>query len=132
MKKFFVSMFAALMCMTAFAADTMKGVNQSGVNESVGFDFIATAKHSGGVTSYQALYSYDVYTLSDANGSQYNKWLAWAGANAKASTVSGWTYNAAKAKFSCQNSVTVVSTPGRPGWSASDNIADNCQLYNSI
>jgi hypothetical protein len=120
---------AAIAASPVFAADVMKGTNQNGYIESVGFDFIASAKHVGGVTSYRTTFSADVYTLSDANASQFNAWTSSIGANAKASSFNGWTYDAAKAKVSCQYSASVVYTPGRVG---TETLGDNCQLANSI
>lgn len=128
MKKFFFSMFAALMCMSAFAADVMKGVNQNGYQASVGYDQIATAKHAGGVTSWRASVhpNASVYTISDATGSQFNAWLTFVGGNAKTSSVTGWTYNVRKTDISCQYAKSVVVKDG------TEEISDNCALANSI
>lgn len=125
MKKFFVSIFAVLLSMSAFAADSMKGTNQNGYAASVGYDFIASAKHAGGVTNYRTTFSNDVYTLSDANGSQFSNWQTWTGNSTKASSVNGWTYNLRKAEVSCQYSASVVYTPGRTG---TESISDSCAL----
>ena len=125
-------LIAATMLACAFgsaqAADTMKGVNQNGFTESVGFDFIASAKHAGGVTSYRTTYSADVYTVSDATAGQFNKWLQHIGVNAAPSSFNSWTYNAAKAKISCQAASSVVYTPGRV---STETLQDNCALAHS-
>ena len=88
MKNLFKGFFAALAatmalaaCGGAHAADTIKGVNQNGVQETVGTKHIFAVKSSGGVLSYRStIGGGSTYTLSDANNAQYTKALASFGA----------------------------------------------------
>lgn len=113
MKKFFVSIFAVLLSMSAFAADTIKGINQNGHSEVVGTGFIASVKYANGKVYYRTSFdSSPGFYLDDANASQYNKVLAAFGANAASNSATGWVYNLSKVKVKCDTNQSVIFVPG--------------------
>lgn len=131
MNKFFkATMFAAAFALAACggqaqAADTIKGVNQNGVQETVGTKPIFAVKSSGGVLSYRSTIGGGTpYTLSDANNSQYTKALASFGAGNAIAAPGGWFYDLGKISVKCYNpQTTAVSIAGLAN---ADYLPDNC------
>lgn len=131
MKNLSKGFVAALTATLAFAAapanaaDTIKGVNQNGVQETVGIKYIFAVKSSGGVLSYRStLGGGTTYTLSDANNSQYTKVLNSFGVGNAATALGGWQYDLGKISVKCYNPQTTSVSIG--GLANADYIADNC------
>lgn len=126
------AIFAAATSAAMAAPGNIKGVNQNGFQEAVGTNPIYAIKHSGGVTSYRVIGNGNtVYTLSDANGSQYSKAVANMGSgNALAEAQFGWTYDLTKAKVTCQSSgsTSVIYVPGN---TQAEFVSDNCAFANA-
>lgn len=127
LKKVIAALAFGLLSISAFAADTIKGINQNGKQETVGTKHIYAVQSVGGVLSYRSTTGGSgVYTLSDANNSQYTKALASFGVGNAVAAPGGWFYDLGKIKTTCYNPQTTsvvidgVSTP--------DFIADNCAL----
>lgn len=131
MKNMFKGFIAALAATLAFAvapanaADTIKGVNQNGVQETVGVKPIFAVKSSGGVLSYRStMGGGTTYTLSDANNSQYTKALASFGAGNAIAAPGGWFYDLGKISVKCYNPQT--SAVSIAGLANADYLPDNC------
>lgn len=127
MKKVFALLGAVLLSISAFAADTVKGVNQNEKQETVGTKHIYAAQSTGGVLYYRSSTTGSgTHSLTDANGSQFNKVLTSFGTGNAIQAANGWYYDLSKIKVMCYNSQTTTVTID--GVSVPDYISDNCAL----
>jgi hypothetical protein len=124
MKKVIFAVVAFMFSLSAFAADTVKGVGLNG-QEVVGTKHIFAVKHVGGVLHYRSsIGAGNAMTLSDANGSQHTKVLASFGAGNSLMAFNGWVYDLGKIKSRCYNPQTTIVEID--GVNNADFLADNC------
>jgi hypothetical protein len=126
-----IAMLAAglMLSVSAFAADTIRGINQNGAQETVGTKPIFAVKSVNGVLSYRsALGGGTTYTLTDSNGSQFNKVLTSFGAGNAIQVMNGpyagWYYDLGKIAVKCYNPQN--SSVSIDGVSLADFLGDSC------
>lgn len=125
MKKVFFAFIAFIFSISAFAADTVKGIGTSGAQEVVGTKHIFAVKLVSGVLSYRsAIGAGNAMTLADASGTQHAKAVTSFGTGNALAASNGWTYDLGKVKVRCYNPQTTIVEID--GVNNADFIQDNC------
>lgn len=137
MKKFASILLAAvaLVFSVGASAQTIKGVNQNGMQESIPHEAIARYKHdpATGVLQYEHRWNGTIYQITDPGANEAAELYVHFGSANRAVTPDGWTIHRGRVGVLCQigggQPYTMLKVYGHNG---THSYFDNCAFANQM